>query len=678
MGTEYEQPDPLPDRVAAVVAAFEGGQALDQVRLWGAHLADHFRHGARLLIVGNGGSAAQAQHLAAELVGRFEAERIPLPALALTADTATLTAVGNDYGYEQTFSRQIRAHARPGDVLLAISTSGASANVLAAAAAARDMGLMVWGLTGGPDSPLTRCCDAVVTVPVDSTATIQECHLLLVHEMCAALDSALTEATPASEVEPPITSSTRDKEVVLPSRGLPRRLVIVGDVLADCDVAGKVTGISPEAPVPILTSEEQRWRPGGAGRAAMLAAADGWEITLVAALGTDEHATRIRADLTAAGVTVAGLPTSGTTPVKMRLRAQERTLLRVDYTGPVAAVGDPTLRARKALMAADGVLVTDYGRGVAAQPRVRELIAAAATRVPVVWDPHRLGAEPVAGVRVVVPNQDEALALAPEPAPQTGLEADIRRGRILRSRWQAAYVAVKRGPEGAVLVGSDTEPAQTVSTPRREIHGDTCGAGDMLAVLLLKALMNRKVPATALHQAVTGATDYVGGHRVPRPKARRPRTVDALGLAERVRASGGTVVATGGCFDILHDGHRELLETARTLGDCLIVLLNSDASVTRLKGPGRPLVPVTQRAAMVAAFGCVDAVVVFDEDTPADALGVLRPDIWVKGGDYGHNEMPEQAVVEHHGGVVVLGPYQEGVSTSELIARAAAGRTVQP
>ncbi|MFJ9370530.1 PfkB family carbohydrate kinase [Nocardia sp. NPDC101769] len=674
MGTEYEQPDPMPDRVAAVAAAFNGGQALEQVRMWGAHLADHLRHGARLLIVGNGGSAAQAQHLAAELVGKFEAERVPLPALALTADTATLTAVGNDYGYEQTFSRQIRAHARAGDVLLAISTSGASPNVLAAAAAARDMGLIIWGLTGGTESPLARCCDSVVAVPATSTSTIQECHLLLVHEICTALDAALMDSGAA---QPCTLNDSSAEAAVLPSRVRPRRLVIVGDVLADCDVVGDVAAISPEAPVPILTSEGQRWRPGGAGLAAMFAAADGWEVTLVAALGTDEHAARIRADLTAAGVTVAGLPTVGTTPVKMRLRARGQTLLRVDYTGPVAAVGDPTLQARKALQAADGVLVADYGRGVAAQPRVRELLTAAAAQVPVVWDPHRLGADPVAGVRVVVPNQDEALALAADSAPQAGLDADVRRGRALRARWQAGYVAVTRGGDGAVLVGADTEPAQTVPAPRREIHGDTCGAGDMLAVLLLKALMDKKVPATALQRAVTGASDYVVGYRVPQPMGRRPRTVDGLGLAQRVRAGGGMVVATGGCFDILHDGHRELLETARSLGDCLIVLLNSDASVARLKGPGRPLVPEAQRAAMLAAFGCVDAVVVFDEDTPADALELLRPGIWVKGGDYGASAMPEQAVVERHGGAVVLGPYQEGVSTSELIARAAAGRAVQ-
>ncbi|MGF6881752.1 D-beta-D-heptose 7-phosphate kinase/D-beta-D-heptose 1-phosphate adenosyltransferase [Nocardia sp. GP40] len=677
MGTEYELPEPLPDRIAALTAAFDGSTAFGQVQGWGRQLAERLPCGSRLLIVGNGGSAGQAQHLAAELVGKFGKDRVPLPALALTADTATLTALGNDYGYEQVFARQVRAHARSGDVLLAISTSGASPNVLAAAAAAREMGVTVWGLTGAADSPLATCCQDVVTVAAAATSTIQECHLLLMHEMCAALDDVLTRVMPEPAAVADGLRGLGVARAALLSRELRRRLVIVGDVLADCDWVGEVTGVSPEAPVPVLTAQEQRWRPGGAGLAAMFAAAEGWDVTLVAALGPDEHAEKIRADLTAAGVRVAGLPTAGTTPVKMRLRARGQTLLRVDDTGPVAAVGDPPVEARAALAAADGVLVADYGRGVADQPRMRELLAVAAARVPVVWDPHRRGAAPVPGVRVLVPNQDEALALAAVPVTETGVEADVRRARALRARWQAGYVVVTRGPDGAVLVGDDTEPAHTVPAPRRESHGDTCGAGDMLAVLLIKGLMDKKVPSTAVQHAVTGASDYVAGYLVPCPSTQRPRVVDGLGLADRVRGGGGRVVATGGCFDILHDGHRQLLQAARSLGDCLIVLLNSDSSVTRLKGQGRPLVPEAQRAAMLSAFDCVDAVVIFDQDTPADVLEVLRPDIWVKGGDYGHTAMPERAVVERHGGVVVLGPYQEGVSTSELIARAASGQTVR-
>jgi rfaE bifunctional protein nucleotidyltransferase chain/domain len=142
---------------------------------------------------------------------------------------------------------------------------------------------------------------------------------------------------------------------------------------------------------------------------------------------------------------------------------------------------------------------------------------------------------------------------------------------------------------------------------------------------------------------------------------------DALALAARVRATGGTLVATGGCFDLLHRGHVSLLQQARQLGDCLVVCLNSDVSVRRLKGPPRPLVTASDRAAVLAALSCVDAVIVFDEATPTRVLGLLRPQVYVKGGDYAIAGLPERTVVEEHGGQVVLVPYLDGRSTTSLI-----------
>jgi rfaE bifunctional protein nucleotidyltransferase chain/domain len=138
-------------------------------------------------------------------------------------------------------------------------------------------------------------------------------------------------------------------------------------------------------------------------------------------------------------------------------------------------------------------------------------------------------------------------------------------------------------------------------------------------------------------------------------------------LLQRVRARGGTVVATGGCFDLVHVGHVETLRAARALGDCLVVLVNSDDSVRRLKGPSRPLVPVRDRARVLAALDCVDAVVVFDEDTPEQALEQVRPDIWAKGGDYAAEDLPERRVLEQWGGQAVLLPYVAGRSTSRMV-----------
>lgn len=655
------------DRIAALTTAL-GYVDVERVKLWGRILADRLQQGGRVLVVGNGGSAAQAQHLVAELVGRFEPERAPLAAMALTTDSAVVTAVANDYGFDEVYARQVRAHGREDDVLVAFSTSGCSANVLAAAVEANGLGMLTLAVTGPFGSPLAKACDDVVSVEHPATSTIQECHLLITHELCGAIDAALTSKThQAVPIRPPTYAAP------------PRRsghLVVVGDALADCDWNGEVTRVSPEAPVPVLSGLARQWRPGGAGLAAMLAATDGWSVTMVAAFGDDEPGRRIRAQLAAAGVSVIELASDGPTSVKLRMRARGQTLLMVDDSTPVTAVGEPPVGVARALAAADGVLVADYGRGVAAQPQLRALLAAVSSRVPVVWDPHRHGPAPIPRVSVVVPNQDEAAWLADDDIVGSDFDADVRRARNLRARWRCDHAVVTRGADGAVLVGGDTEPAQVFPAPRRE-HGDARGAGDRFAVTLLEQLIGVRIPSTAVQQAVIVAADHVAGAPTPGSRCESRHDVDGLAVAQRVRATGGTVVATGGCFDVLHDGHRHLLQAARAMGDCLIVLLNSDDSVARLKGPTRPLVPQAQRAAMLSAFACVDAVVVFDEDTPAEVLERVRPHLWVKGGDYGHSELPETGVVERHGGQVVLAPYVDGVSTSELIARAAAARAVQ-
>jgi len=167
---------------------------LDRLDAWGRELALRLRRGGRLLALGNGGSAAEAQHLASELVGRFVDERVPLSAIALCSDSAALTAIANDYGVSEMFARQVRAHGRRGDVLIALSTSGLSPNVLAAVSTARELGLTIWGLTGAGVSPLAERCDDVLGVVGETTATIQEVHLVVIHLLCAAVDRELAHA----------------------------------------------------------------------------------------------------------------------------------------------------------------------------------------------------------------------------------------------------------------------------------------------------------------------------------------------------------------------------------------------------------------------------------------------------------------------------------------------------
>jgi D-sedoheptulose 7-phosphate isomerase len=162
-----------------------------KIREWGHHLAGVLLGGGRLLTCGNGGSAAEAQHLSGELVGRFLHDRQPLSAIALHADTSASTAIVNDYGEHELFARQVRAHGRPGDVLISLSTSGSSQNVVAAAKAAHELGVTTWALTGPAPNPLAALCDDAITVEAQSVATVQEVHLVLVHALCAALDEAL-------------------------------------------------------------------------------------------------------------------------------------------------------------------------------------------------------------------------------------------------------------------------------------------------------------------------------------------------------------------------------------------------------------------------------------------------------------------------------------------------------
>ena len=167
---------------------------LPRLERWGAHLAAVLVNGGRLLAAGNGGSAAQAEHLAAELVGRYRQERRPLAALALSAEGAAITAIGNDYAFEDVFARQVLAHGRAGDVLIALSTSGRSPDVLAAVAAARSVSVTVWGLTGPVPNPLAEACDDVLAVPAPTVANVQEVHQVVIHLLCAALDRALATA----------------------------------------------------------------------------------------------------------------------------------------------------------------------------------------------------------------------------------------------------------------------------------------------------------------------------------------------------------------------------------------------------------------------------------------------------------------------------------------------------
>ncbi|GID29717.1 D-sedoheptulose-7-phosphate isomerase [Paractinoplanes brasiliensis] len=197
--------DFLETHLSALTAAIGPFRAeAGRLARWGADLAWHLGQGGRLLVAGNGGSAAEAQHLAAELVGRLREERRPLSAIALTPDSSAITALGNDYGFEEIFARQVRAHGRPGDVLITMSTSGRSPNLLAAVRAAKECGLRTWAMTG-LGGPLADACDEALRCPSPDSQVVQELHLVAVHLMCEYLDRTLPAVAPFADFQVEVT-----------------------------------------------------------------------------------------------------------------------------------------------------------------------------------------------------------------------------------------------------------------------------------------------------------------------------------------------------------------------------------------------------------------------------------------------------------------------------------------
>lgn len=443
------------------------------------------------------------------------------------------------------------------------------------------------------------------------------------------------------------------------------KLVVFGDTVLDSDVQGAVNRLCPDADVPVVDLEARRWRPGGAGLAALLAARAGHEVVLVTALGTDGPARRL-ADLLEMHAEVVPMPLRGATVSKTRILAGGGSLLRVD-AGDGRAAGAPaesTLRA--AARDAKAVLVSDYGRGVTTDPTVRAVLTELAGYLPVVWDPHPRGALPVARCRLVTPNKSEAMKAVP------GADAVDAAAAALRARWRCTAVVVTCGASGAVLdtaQGCTATPVPDLAIP----HGaDTCGAGDAFAAAATGALMVITSVHEAVPAAINAASQFVADGAASVVGAASVNShaggLSATETAARVRRRGGRLVATGGCFDLLHAGHLSLLQQARALGDGLVVCVNSDASVRRRKGAGRPLVCAADRMALLAALEPVDAVTVFEDDTPAALLETLRPDIWVKGGDYVAGDLPEAAMISRYGGEVVIVPTVGGYSTSRIVA----------
>jgi D-beta-D-heptose 7-phosphate kinase/D-beta-D-heptose 1-phosphate adenosyltransferase len=458
------------------------------------------------------------------------------------------------------------------------------------------------------------------------------------------------------------------------------RVLVVGDLMLDRYWHGPTSRISPEAPVPVVHVKQDEQRAGGAGNVALNIAALGAKVSLLGFTGEDEAAIALETLLKKSGVLCLfqGIPNHPTI-TKLRVMSRHQQLIRLDFEDGFQDVDSDTLlhQYHAELMQSQVVVLSDYGKGTLSQvqPFIR---LAKQLKKPVLVDPKGSDFSIYQQATLITPNLSEFEAVVGRCTDQQQI---VERGVNLLNQLELEALLVTRGEQGMTLLTQEQEPLH-LPTHAREVF-DVTGAGDTVISVLAASLAAKKSLAEATQLANIGAGIVVGkmgtatvnteelSNALHGPRAHQ-KGVCSLAelLKERAAAkqNGEKIVATNGCFDILHPGHVRYLQQAKTLGDRLVVLVNSDASVQRLKGPERPVNKLDHRMEMLAALECVDWVVEFEQDTPKEVIDQLLPDILVKGGDYTDiTSIAGHESVLANGGEVKILSFIEGHSTTAII-----------
>lgn len=474
----------------------------------------------------------------------------------------------------------------------------------------------------------------------------------------------------------------------------PFRAIVVGDLMLDELLYGDADRLSNDAPVPVLHVKRSEHRPGGAANVCLNLIAMGGEVSVFGVTGVDAEATKLREALARERVGCDGLIEDATRPTTVKRSliglAQHRhpqKMFRVDFesTEPVGAAVVAELLAAfdRALDGADVVCIEDYNKGVCSADLCQEVILRArAAGKPVLVDPAAIAEyAKYRGATCITPNRTEAERATGMKAE--GDEANRAIARRLLESCDLQSVVVTLDRHGALLLERGRE-AVHVPTVARQVY-DVTGAGDMVLAGLAAGIacgLDWESSVALANVAAGLEVEIFGVEPIPLARIRHEvlkqsgklqgklRSAEQARLeADVVRKTGGKVVFTNGCFDIIHAGHIAMLEKSASHGAMLIVGLNDDASVRRLKGESRPVNTLEDRARVLGALGCVDAVVPFSEDTPMGLIGAIRPDVLIKGADYTRETVVGHEVVESYGGRVVLIDLVEGKSTTGTIER---------
>jgi D-beta-D-heptose 7-phosphate kinase/D-beta-D-heptose 1-phosphate adenosyltransferase len=469
------------------------------------------------------------------------------------------------------------------------------------------------------------------------------------------------------------------------------KVLVVGDLMLDRYILGDVDRISPEAPVPVLRHVQRYERPGGAANVAMNLAGVGCQTLLAGFWGNDTEQRELAAFLDAAKIDTAGMVTTGLPTIsKTRIVGRQQQLLRLDIESleKPGAVDQQRLLERVVALVdkVHAVVLSDYAKG-ALTPELCEAVirAARAKGVPVLADPKTPDFSKYSGATMVCPNLNE-LSVATGVASHE-LDALLVGGEAQRKEHELRFLCVTMSEKG-IRVLSD-EGAYHSPARAREVF-DVSGAGDTVIATLAASLAAGLKVESAVELANLAAGIVVGkvgtvpiAHHeliaalTPSSGVRfGEKILEQGGLEKRIaewRAAGESIVFTNGCFDILHVGHVTLLEDCRRFGSKLVLGLNSDASISRLKGPSRPIVGERERSRVMAALAAVDAVVLFEEDTPLELIRLIKPDVLVKGGDYVVETVIGHEDVIAAGGRVEIVPTVEGFSTTNIVKKMTGG-----
>ncbi|MGB0663348.1 MAG: bifunctional D-glycero-beta-D-manno-heptose-7-phosphate kinase/D-glycero-beta-D-manno-heptose 1-phosphate adenylyltransferase HldE [Pontibacterium sp.] len=457
------------------------------------------------------------------------------------------------------------------------------------------------------------------------------------------------------------------------------RVLVVGDVMLDKYWHGDTGRISPEAPVPVVKVGQKEGRPGGAANVALNIRALGAPVSLVGLIGNDEAGRELDAQLSSAGVHCEWVVAKEEpTITKLRVLSRHQQLIRLDFEEPFAADYGTELseKMQNLLDMSDVVVFSDYGKGTLAQ--VEGLIKAArAAGKQVLVDPKGSDFSRYAGATLLTPNLSEFEAIVGKCEHEQEI---IDCGLELARSLSLDALLVTRSENGMSLIPTEDRPLH-FPTRAREVF-DVTGAGDTV-ISTLAAALAAKVPmpeAVALSNIAAGiVVAKLGTAAISAPELGRELindqqvelgvvTEEQLDIAlAHARAAGEKIVFTNGCFDILHAGHVGYLEQARASGDRLVLAVNSDESVKRLKGEGRPVNPVERRMTVLAALASVDWVVPFGEDTPERLIKKVKPDVLVKGGDYSVDTVVGADFVQSYGGKVELMAFLDACSTTLIV-----------